>query len=367
MFFEHEHCNFDINMDILLSAFHKKCGKEYKIIIYDKYDHAPNIVDKNILTLREWSKVESQITRHVDYIFCSFYQDIIKVLNVLGADSCTKIINIWHGMPIRNIGALDKAEAEDCKELLLSSRRNIVHHIVTSKFYQHIFCKAFNTNIDNVHIFGNIRRPIILSRCKSTSIYIKDLAHNINFTKVVLYCPTHATGNDVNMPNKLFIYDDYNLNSLNKTLKDQSILLLVKKHASDPIQYDSLNMASNIVEIPNDELIKLNVYTQNLFSHTDMLITDASSLCIDYLICNKPILFSNVRPAYKKDRGFISDKLMNYGHTINSQKELIKHILNELQNDTLYQKRNAALPLANAYNDNNTTSRVKELLDKSYK
>lgn len=78
----------------------------------------------------------------------------------------------------------------------------------------------------------------------------------------------------------------------------------------------------------------------------DGLITDYSSIYVNYLLLNKPIIFSCPDiEKYKEDRGFIVDDptLLMPGAIVKTQAQLLKNLSLIIENhDTYKDKRNDA-------------------------
>jgi CDP-glycerol glycerophosphotransferase len=88
-------------------------------------------------------------------------------------------INLWHGMPLKNIGHLDNNSRVP--------KSNFV--IATSKFFQEIMSKAFLIKKENVLITGQPRNDFLLSKKYS----LQDLVNkkNTDFDKTILWMPTY--------------------------------------------------------------------------------------------------------------------------------------------------------------------------------
>ncbi len=112
------------------------------------------------------------------------------------------------------------------------------------------------------------------------------------------------------------------------------VTLLVKLHQIQRdynIDFDSMN---NIKRITNDDFENNGVNLYELLAVTDALITDYSSVAIDYLIVDKPIGFAlEDYEMYKATRGFIFDDPLQYmpGHHMYGIDDL-EHFLHDIAN-----------------------------------
>lgn len=65
--------------------------------------------------------------------------------------------------------------------------------------------------------------------------------------------------------------------------------------------------------LSSESLAELGVGLYEVLAHVDLLITDTSSVCIDFLVTRKPqILFFPDFEAYKRSRGFLLEPVEDY-------------------------------------------------------
>ena len=81
------------------------------------------------------------------------------------------------------------------------------------------------------------------------------------------------------------------LDDLNQAAKKYKTLIIIKTHPLDNLRI--LKKYSNITHLKNDDLTKLNLDLQDLISVSDGLITDISSVIIDYILTKKTFGFNN--------------------------------------------------------------------------
>ena len=67
-------------------------------------------------------------------------------------------------------------------------------------------------------------------------------------------------------------------------------------------------------------MLSKGIYTQDLFDHVDILISDVSSVIIDFLITGKPIIINKLsNPSIINE---FSDKIYSIAPVVESQKDL---------------------------------------------
>ena len=96
------------------------------------------------------------------------------------------------------------------------------------------------------------------------------------------------------------------------------------------------------------------------------MITDYSSIAIDYLISKKPVIFlCSTNEEYTANRGFILEN--NYditmaGPKVNNFKQLLVAIEDALSTDSFKEERLKKIPLLHKYTDAKASERVYEIM-----
>lgn len=268
----------------------------------------------------------------------------------------TKVF-LTHGVPIK-----------DTRGLFWNPYKN-TDIISTSDFAAKLRCKTFGGGEDIVRILGFPRNDNFFKEDSETNKYIE----NLNCEKFVLWLPTFkhfniksANRNDFNseQKNDISLMNDQFLNQLNKKLKDNNIKLLIKFHPAQNLDYVNFTNLSNIVTMSNSQLQENKVDLYSLMAKSSALITDYSSVYIDYLLLNKPIAFElGDYNEYKNGRGFIVDNPLDYmpGEKIKNEKDFIKFINNIINDIDIFNKeRNNLKDKMHKYCDGNSSKRILE-------
>lgn len=219
-------------------------------------------------------------------------------------------IELWHGIGGKSSGYMvNNLSSEDFK-WYSEIRKKIDYMIVPSDFWRPIFSTIFNMQYNRVVPLGYPKLdPIINSRGKENLNKILNFNTN-KFNKVIFYMPTFRSGcnrnqeTTINQKNILNIeeYDEYKLLNF---LKENNYLLCIKKHPSEENELNFIE--NNNVKVLKESDFENNGLTINeILNAADILITDYSSLGIDFLILNKPVIYiNNDVDQYKKNRGII--------------------------------------------------------------
>ncbi len=208
------------------------------------------------------------------------------------------LIDFWHGIPLKNI--LNYDNALDIKLLKHAYRTD--YRISSSKLCTMLLSSAFGNSMSEYIETGYPRTDLVLS--DNNEDFLKKL--NIDKgKKILLYMPTYRAGYR-NKSDGDYSYERlYESDNFKKYCKSKNIHLIVKLHPFERHEsgkYDYYSIYSD------DDLIKVGLCSSNLLSIADNLITDYSSVAIDFLATRKPLFFYVPDlSAYHSNRGFIFD------------------------------------------------------------
>ena len=126
---------------------------------------------------------------------------------------------------------------------------------------------------------------------------------------------------------KIGFFNATELGELNKELRKIENLLIIKLHPMDALQKYKFENYSNILILKQEDF---HYQLYPLLGKCDFLITDFSSVWVDYELCNKPMAFVvEDFENYKSSRGFTLDNLLDVlpGTLLKSQEELLNFII----------------------------------------
>ena len=115
----------------------------------------------------------------------------------------------------------------------------------------------------------------------------------------------------------------------------------------------------------NDDDVSSNgLQLYQIIALTDALITDYSSISNDYLLLDRPMIFTlDDYEEYRSSRGFSVDDPAQYfpGHHVYNEEEFFKAI-EDISNDLDYykEKRHELLPIMHKNQDGNSSERIIE-------
>ena len=153
---------------------------------------------------------------------------------------------------------------------------------------------------------------------------------------------------------------------LNETLQKLEMFLIVKPHPMDAKAFDNVSGFSNIMTVTNTMLVEAGVQLYELMAETDALLSDYSSVVIDYLMLQKPVVMvmSDMR-EYESSRGFVFDNIRDYlpGPIITNAKSLINYFVESDRIDEQWEeKRNRLSKIFHDNLDGNSCERVCNLI-----
>lgn len=277
-----------------------------------------------------------------------------------------KIINLWHGMPtkklnsdkreIRNYSFLRRLERKVVSIMTSSkiegSRMDLL--IATSESTKKNLFKSLKCH--NTKITGQPRDDIFYHKINRETILKKMGLEEYGNYIIISYLPTFR--DKVTPYHSLFGGCDRKMiNDFFK--KNPNVLILEKSH------YHEKSSASRIsFQYPNyRNLSNIKLDTQELLYITDILITDYSSLFIDFLHLDRPIIFYAFDyNEYYKTRGFFYKyEEVACGKIVCNLIDLFKAVLEYIKNPELdKEKRISAKKLFHNFSDGQNSKRVYE-------
>lgn len=311
----------------IISAIHK--ANEKTIVSYS--------------TLKNWYYVI--ISR---YIFSSH-----NAYSYLRFRQKDKLFNLWHGMPLKKIG-FDNGEDPSQGSVTAS------YTIATSSFFVDCMSSAFRVPKEHVLLTGLPRNDLFFEN----SSFFQELIGKHHYSSVGVWMPTfrQTVKQDImDAPmdeNAINYWNPKVLKELDSFLQETNNLLILKLHPADIVQKSSLGEYAHIRILQNENMPPNKLYP--LLGQTDYLITDYSSIFIDYLTLNKPIgfllddvdIYKKGRPLYfEPTKENLPGTIM---YTIEDMKKFIANSMRHIAKDS---------ELLNIFKDNNNCKRLVEALN----
>lgn len=225
-----------------------------------------------------------------------------------------KVVNLWHGMPLKSIGRLEKGHQNDDQNFF-------THLIATSPFFADIMAKAFGAQKEQMLISSQPRCDEMFNDAPKPQFLC-------GYNKVVFWLPTFLSskrlGQNDGFYEEINPFDLRFLNDINSALAQNNTLLVIKPHPMDDAVLPFQDF-SNILFVNDSKLRQKGYSLYGVLKFADALVTDFSSIYIDFLLLDRPIAFAGPDPEeYRKKRGFVTDDFLRLmpGNHIKSSDEL---------------------------------------------
>ncbi len=223
----------------------------------------------------------------------------------------------WHGMPLKSL-LLPEESAHHVQCNIITS---------TAPFFDDELCRSMGLQHDVCRHVGLPRNDFLFRKGNHLeALYGK-------YSKYIIWMPTfrktehYSNGTDTELG--IPCVNKEQLELLNSILLSSNYLLILKLH---PWSAEKLNdiKYSNIVNL-NDKDIPPYTTLYQLIGETDALITDYSSVYIDYMLIDKPICFVyDDISEYRRTRGFAYEPVEKYmpGDRLHDFESLVSWVQN---------------------------------------
>lgn len=216
------------------------------------------------------------------------------------------MINLWHGCGY--------------KDNVRKKIRNFDYVLVPGNIFIETKSVFFSCPKEKILVLGYPRYDLFKNKSKKAEEFISNHISKREADKTIIWMPTFRKGRHHMPENK--IISDFDLpvlssidemHELDKRCRLAKTLIIIKKHRHQE-DYKAQNVAfSNILFITDEILNSEDIQLYEILPLTDALITDYSSVAIDYLLLDKPIGFTlDDFEKYINIRGFVFDDPKQY-------------------------------------------------------
>jgi CDP-glycerol glycerophosphotransferase len=284
-------------------------------------------------------------------------------------------VQIWHGVGLKKVGFNSKRNIHALKHPLIK-----LYYWAKGKFHTYdlvISTSEFFT--ENGYVTGLRRKNVLEAGYPRNDVFFHDPGDSFTLSmgidedayrkikkfkqegyKAVIYAPTYRdAGADAVTEKKI------DLSKLDAFLKETKSVFVFKFHSwgmvKDPVIREQLNNSENIIVYDNSK----DIYP--LLNMFDLMVSDYSSIYMDYLLLNRPVLFFpyDYDRFVEQDREFYCDyEFLTPGPKCMTQEELESEIKNHLVDgsDGFGDKREKLLDLTFKYKDGNASQRILEYI-----
>lgn len=242
-----------------------------------------------------------------------------------------QIINLWHGVPLKKIVLLENNYSK-LKKIYFKTifSKNYSYILTTSKNLIHIMKDSFGVDERKVKVWGQPRNDVIFKNVNKDILESLSL-YNDKYNKLILYAPTYRDDEEI----CLFPFEDFDKNKLEEFLEINNILIYIHTHMNE--NGNISKYLGKRIRILEDNKIDDIMDILNIFN---ILITDYSSIYIDFLLLKKPIIFLPYdKKKYLSKRGFNFDyDKVTPGHKPETMNEFIGVLEEIFEGKDLYKE-----------------------------
>lgn len=275
-------------------------------------------------------------------------------------------ISAWHAYAIKLVGFFESAmdDLDSMRDLrVITTQADMI--ITTSKSGQLFTSGMFATDPRKCLITGFPRNDYLYSENGRSNL---NRVFNTNFddANLLLYLPTMRKGlkpEGSQFDDNLFNYPDYDPEAIDLFLEENDAYLIGKLHFADIEKYSlgEFNLPSRMFLMDNRMLVENGLTIYHIMNAFNLLITDYSSVYVDYLLLNRPVVFSCTDiQKYSEDRGLIVDdpRFIMPGPMVKSQQELLSTLQQLFIHDEYRNARENVLSFFHTYKDQHSSERL---------
>ncbi|WP_164977507.1 CDP-glycerol glycerophosphotransferase family protein [Ancylomarina salipaludis] len=272
-------------------------------------------------------------------------------------EKCKNVIYLGHGTPMKKMGLQTEVWQKHGKRYQMQKYSYMVG---CSPLEQELHKAGFDMNIDDVWVSGLPRNDYLLSATKDETWVDKYPYLN---QKVILYAPTWR---EETQSAEFFPFPDFDSDQLDAFLEKKQAYILLRGHKEDIKRADELSRfdVSKMKRVLKaDQDLFPDVY--ELLPYVDILVTDYSSIWIDYLLLDRPIIYLPYDlEEYKKSKGLFLDFEKNTpGYKAASLKEFVSQIEIYLQHPSEHAGwRKNICDMYHTHQDGNSSERLYQLI-----
>lgn len=260
-------------------------------------------------------------------------------------------IDLWHGCGY-------KAD--------MKSDSRVIYYdylMVTGRKYIDIFRVVLKKPDGNILDLGYPRNEMLWSDRSNAAALIEEMKREAGAGKVILWMPTYRKSrlarldSDTNLgeTGMPILYEGRDIEAIDEWCREKGILLVIKQHM---FQSDYVAPAGGLTNLRfiNDAFLRDNdADLYEFMGRTDAMLTDYSSVAIDYMLLDRPLGYTlDDFDRYEDARGWSFDNVREFmpGHHIYTMDELRQFIADVAEgNDPYKDKRAEIRPEVQTYTD----------------
>jgi CDP-glycerol glycerophosphotransferase (TagB/SpsB family) len=268
-----------------------------------------------------------------------------------------RVINLFHAIPLKKVGITNyNAGKEADREM-----KRYTDFLVSSEEEKNNLAVEGGIPASIMRVTGIPRNDLLFNGIQSD--LFNKFTRELEGRKAILYAPTFR---DDGSPVSLFPFPDRDLEALDKFLDEIGARIFIRCHI-DEFEHAKRNGFDfrNILFSGQDQYPDV----QEILGAVDIVITDYSSICLDFLILDRPMIFLPYDyEEYNRVRGFLFEYYnATVGPKPSTQTEFItaiQHSVEDPGKDSA--QRKLQLQRFHAFRDGRSCERVTQLVNSSF-
>lgn len=280
-------------------------------------------------------------------------------------------IELWHGFPLKGLGMMHRSIEPRLRYLHQKKWRQVDFIISYSPLFNTVMNACLGIGIEKYVICGSPRNDLLISSDARNNIS-KFVDCDLSNKSLVFFLPTFRDqiSRDCNRENNIFDFLSFDYDRFSAFLEDLNIELFLKLHPNEEHIFmklfnSSIHKHMHLITSAALEQKSLDLY--DLLGGANILITDYSSVYFDFLLLNRPIIFTPTDiSTYRDERSFLLEPydFWTPGPKVQNQGSLEHEISIGIKNPHHYsEERNRLSDMIHSYRDFNSSERIWDFID----
>jgi len=258
-------------------------------------------------------------------------------------------VDTWHG-----IGFKGHSQSEYGDRMFMYDVQ-----FVTSEWFKNIYISNFGFKKEQIYITGYPRNDLLVSANSRENVSLNEIIPKERF--VILYAPTWE---NISKFEDLFPWELLiSLDQIDSLCHKYHAEFYIRPHPISNIKLECYTVLDEYKHIKMADVRKFPD-TQKLLVSAEILVTDWSSICFDYLLTEKPMVFINSPQPREKFTLGPDDRPGVIVNTLDEFIEVLSEVLNNPHqyHEKMQEKLERILKKCYKYRDNNSTKRCADVI-----
>ena len=332
------------NLESIFQNVNKDIEFFYITINYKEYKKLRELYGKNILYFLNFFQVLKAV--HNKIFIASHGIFLHKIVKVFGFTTFYCGHSIMGAIPINKDKTIKSYKLYDEVWLHSPCEKNI---LINELFI----------DPNNLKVLGYPRNQLLIeNKTKQKSLKTKN---SLDEKRIILYAPTSSRGSEEYKNSKFSVFNIGFYRFLDDEFSNTNTVFLIKTHINDEISKKIKKEVKNMNNICFSENIQID-QDYDLLILSDILLTDLSTIYVDYLLLEKPIfIIDNPDPDPKRK---LSSILLNIDLPLVSNKHDFRKIISNIDENNL-SKSNNTYVLKNKIYDKLDHSKIFSYIEKT--